>query len=91
MVKVKKEHTKAEWIAMLEKAKVLALTKYSDTWRINGACREVGIVWNFQEIHNATFGPYLASSSVLYLEIGGNTPERVAAVFDNSIAAIRKM
>ena len=90
MVEFKKEHTKAEWIAMFEKAKKLALTKYKDEWRIIDACVDVGIFWAFFYVteNNATFNA--RGGSVSWLTKEGNTDERVAAVFDNSIAAIKR-
>ena len=91
MAEVKKEHTKAEWISMLEKAKVLALFKYSGNYRIGEACRDVGIVWSSAYTRRNAIFKNKQFTRATYLHLAGNTPERVAAVFDNSIASIRKM
>ena len=87
MVEFKKEHTKAEWIAMFEAAKELALRRNVGPYRIVCACGEVGIAWP----ENSTFDAVgkFENESAAYLRHKGNTDKRVAAVFDNSIAAIR--
>ena len=88
MYEFKKEHTKAEWIAMFEKAKELALRRYVGHYRIVWACGKVGIVWP----ENSTFDAEgrFENECAPWLSTKGNTDERVAAVFDNSIAAIRR-
>lgn len=80
--------TTDEWIDRLERAKVLALTKYRSVFRIGKACAEVGIWWDSALMHSPTAK---VSQRPVYgfLRDNGNTRKNVAAVFDASIAKLK--